>query len=647
MGVVSRGAADGPSAHLEQVCSHEPANARAGDDHDDALLHTGNGVKKCSNGVCVKQSTASDHRGSAKGPTPPPMTPIAEDADNSEYRFPRGSGAPPAGSMVFESDLAVAEGAAASAEEEASAAAAAASQWQVASSQLLKSIVNGLSKMDDIYGASPTAAPNGETQEPAHESAFSPPLRPVKDFHAPRTDLTKEEFTLAAVGITISMTDGDPSKIVSAVQGGASVVGVCECDELVSINGEDVSSQEVNGFDCVELCQQAVREGGRSTVHLGVRDFCSMQLKLVEVEVSGGCPAIRHLRQRQSPALLRNSEPPSPSRLQTTSPMRLPSGSSYFSHANLDDRPYGSRPSSHHSEDWDDDVILHSTPRGGTLQRTHSPRSMSAGMTTMPEVDGEYAGWTWSVPSMFFWKIVGFIVLVGLGVVMYVRSVGGKEEVLTRLISSIDWLEAILQTLPLCPCTYWIRGSIVTVPLCRVCKPKVLRYHNYINNAALSIEKRAKGLCDLRPGWLMGKCRRSTDTTKYLGTFGTYEECEAACVSYNVGRDRCRALMYYSKTFKDRKFRQTCFALTHTGWNKVRELGVTTGRVLGPLSHLQRGLQYVRQELRRRVLLNWWDTGSPMEVALTMVLVIFGLSGIRRTPALDAETSAVETEPTF
>lgn len=55
----------------------------------------------------------------------------------------------------------------------------------------------------------------------------------------------------------------------------------------------------------------------------------------------------------------------------------------------------------------------------------------------------------------------------------------------------------------------------------------------------------------------------------------------------------------------------------------------------------------MRQELRRRVLLNWWDTGSPMEVALTMVLVIFGLSGIRRTPALDAEASAVETEPTF
>ena len=54
----------------------------------------------------------------------------------------------------------------------------------------------------------------------------------------------------------------------------------------------------------------------------------------------------------------------------------------------------------------------------------------------------------------------------------------------------------------------------------------------------------------------MGKCRRSTDTIKYLGKYGTYEECEAACVSYNVGKDRCRALSYYSKNFTNRKFHQ-------------------------------------------------------------------------------------------
>ena len=59
-----------------------------------------------------------------------------------------------------------------------------------------------------------------------------------------------------------------------------------------------------------------------------------------------------------------------------------------------------------------------------------------------------------------------------------------------------------------------------------------------------------------------------------------------------------------------------------------------------------RGLQYVKQELRRRVLLNWWDTGSAAEVATTMVLVIFGLSGIRRTPALDAG-GAVDSDQAF
>jgi len=68
--------------------------------------------------------------------------------------------------------------------------------------------------------------------------------------------------------------------------------------------------------------------------------------------------------------------------------------------------------------------------------------------------------------------------------------------------------------------TYWIRGSIVTVPVCRVCKPKVLRYHNYNNNAVMPLnsnnavpltQKRHKALCDMRPGWLNGKCTRSTE----------------------------------------------------------------------------------------------------------------------------------------
>ena len=63
-------------------------------------------------------------------------------------------------------------------------------------------------------------------------------------------------------------------------------------------------------------------------------------------------------------------------------------------------------------------------------------------------------------------------------------------------------------------------------------------------------------------------------------------------------RQTCFALTHAPKKQKkneksERKFRQTCFALTHTGWNKVREYGVTSGRVLGPLSHLQR---YTPQE---------------------------------------------------
>lgn len=342
----------------------------------------------------------------------------------------------------------------------------------------------------------------------------------------------------------------------------------------------DVSGAEVNGFDCIEVCQQAARETGRTSVSLGVRDFCSMKLKQVEVEVAGGCPAMRLLRERASPlrtaAVPSSPTMPMPAPKTSPSPRALPAGPHLVQmQANLDDRPYGSRPSSLNSEsileDWEDDVIVHTTPRSGILPRSRSQdRVLAKSLAPPVEGDGEFmalgtgvGAYTWSVPSMRFWKFVLLAVLLAGAGGFYVREVG-KEELLTRLIASIDWLEGVVQTLPLCPCTYWIRGSIVTVPLCRVCKPKVLRYHNYNNNAGLSLEKRGKGLCDLRPAWMMGKCRRSTETTKYLGTFGAYEECEAACLSYHVGRDRCRTLTYYGKTFPDRKFRQTCFALTHT-----------------------------------------------------------------------------------
>lgn len=633
-------------AAQDQVRDHAPANNRVRARKDSAAAdrspsppssHLPVGAGGCSgpgNGVTHAAN------GEGRGRTPPLMTPIAEDQTVAEERQGwatatqngcQESDAPPQGSMVFESMRSEPAGTAANPQQW---------PWQDTSTQLLKSIVSQLGSIEDIYGASPGGDADGELQEQAAMPTVSPPLRPIRDFHAPRTDLTQEEFTLAAVGITISVTDGEPAKIVSAVQGGASVAGVLECDEIVSINGVDVSSAEINGFDCVELCQQAARAGGGSTVTLGVRDFCSMQLKHVHVEVSGGCPAARLLRERNSPRPRATVAPPTkplqskqPSPRPLNSPTRLPSQGSIFTHANLDDRPYGSRPSSLHSEDREDDVVMHSTPRSGILQRNHSrDRLLPAAPEGDGEGDGENLNWTCSVPSNLCLKVVGLVVIMGLGGVHILRHVG-REEVLAQVISSIDWLEAVLQTLPLCPCTYWIRGSIVTVPMCRVCKPKVLRYHNYNNNAVMALDKRSKSLCDMRPGWLNGKCKRSTETVKYLGIFGTYEECEAACLSYNVGKDRCRALTYYSKTFKERKFRQTCFALTHTGWNKVREYGVTSGRVLGPLSHLQRGLQFVKQELRRRVLLNWWDTGSPMEVVMTMILVIFGLSGIRRPPA--------------
>jgi hypothetical protein len=130
---------------------------------------------------------------------------------------------------------------------------------------------------------------------------------------------------------------------------------------------------------------------------------------------------------------------------------------------------------------------LHSTPTlslgsGGLIPRSHSREHFFGSHshdlhqimmpTTEGESDGEGVGWTWSVPGQEFWRVTGLLLVLALGVMAYVRSVG-EEEVLVRVISAIDSLEACVQTLPLCPCTYWIRGSIVTVPLCRVCKPKV------------------------------------------------------------------------------------------------------------------------------------------------------------------------------
>jgi hypothetical protein len=306
------------SSHAAQHEDHSPAT-RAGD-YVSVLVPLSAGGRV--NGV--KHSANGDGRGR----TTPPMTPIAEDHTVAEERqcqpgwTERGapaasapqnghlvcSDAPPQGSMAFESMRSEPEGTAATAQQW---------QWQDSSSQILKKIVSHLGMEDeyDEYSSSPGGAADDELQQQAAKELVSPPLRSIRDFHAPRTDLTREEFTLAAVGITISMTEGEPAKIVSAVQGGASVAGVRECDELVSINGVDISSAETNGFDCVELCQQAARSKqhlNQPIVSLGVRDFCSMQLKFVDVQVSGGCPAARLLRERISPRPRASAAPPKP-----------------------------------------------------------------------------------------------------------------------------------------------------------------------------------------------------------------------------------------------------------------------------------------------------------------------------------------------
>jgi len=280
------------SSHAAQHEDHAPAT-RAGDYLSEAVVPLSAGVRV--NGV------KHTEKGDGRGRTTPPMTPIAEDHTVAEERqcqpgwTERGgpaasapqnghlvwSDAPPQGSMAFESMRSEPEGTAATAQQW---------QWQDSSSQILKKIVSHLSmddEYDEYHDPSPGGAADDEQQQAAKE-ILSPPLRSIRDFHARRTDLTREEFKLAAVGITISMTEGEPAKIVSAVQGGASVAGVRECDELVSINGVDISSAETNGFDCVELCQQAARSRmhlHQPTVSLGVRG-CSSIRRLP------GCPTV-------------------------------------------------------------------------------------------------------------------------------------------------------------------------------------------------------------------------------------------------------------------------------------------------------------------------------------------------------------------
>jgi hypothetical protein len=303
---------DAYAPHTDRGCEHAPANACGS-----ALVHMGNGSRDrhIGNGSACHHAEGTASSAAAMMPiveeNQSHLSPASGDWLVTEHGKAHGRAQP---ASPARADTGVGGD---SARDEQGAS----HEWLVSSVQLL---VNDL--MDEhIYGKSPQGV---DLIAQAEGTDFSPPLHPIKDFHTPRTDITREKFSLAAVGITISMTDGESAKIISAVKGGASVAGVCECDELVVINGVDVSVAEVTGFDCVEICQQALRDGAgaRGTITLGVRDFCTMQLKFVDVDVSGGCPAKRLLRERNSPAAHHFSPAAGPS-VRSASPSFLGSAS--------------------------------------------------------------------------------------------------------------------------------------------------------------------------------------------------------------------------------------------------------------------------------------------------------------------------------
>eukprot|EP00288_Rhodomonas_lens_P016113 CAMPEP_0177693150 /NCGR_PEP_ID=MMETSP0484_2-20121128/2241_1 /TAXON_ID=354590 /ORGANISM="Rhodomonas lens, Strain RHODO" /LENGTH=226 /DNA_ID=CAMNT_0019203931 /DNA_START=429 /DNA_END=1105 /DNA_ORIENTATION=+ len=144
-------------------------------------------------------------------------------------------------------------------------------------------------------------------------SGESPPIRAIDPGHVPRTDVSAEEFVLSKIGVTCMMDEHDWAKRVSSVQMPASAAGVKECDEIVAINGVDVSEQNVNSYECVEICNRAARHG--SVVKLLVRDFITMKLKDVDVVVGDACPARKLARERglespMSPLIVAPRAPP-------------------------------------------------------------------------------------------------------------------------------------------------------------------------------------------------------------------------------------------------------------------------------------------------------------------------------------------------
>ena len=132
--------------------------------------------------------------------------------------------------------------------------------------------------------------------------------------------------------------------------------------------------------------------------------------------------------------------------------------------------------------------------------------------------------------------------------------------------------------------------------------------------------------------YLRGTCKGSTETIKYLGKFDSLDECEAACLSYSVGRTRCRSFTYHFAAYKDKRFRHTCFGVTNPKWLKTREHAVSSGRVFGPLARVQRVVQWLLRKASTRVIKGWWQEGRPWDVLLAVCCVLFGLSGVRRPP---------------
>jgi len=82
------------------------------------------------------------------------------------------------------------------------------------------------------------------------------------------------------------------------------------------------------------------------------------------------------------------------------------------------------------------------------------------------------------------------------------------------------------------------------------------------------------------------KWKGSWGSTKYLGSFETVAECEAACVGYKDRRGRtCKSFVWHDveqegKCYTRRQCMDSqCFASFSDDWNPIQQIGVVSGRV--------------------------------------------------------------------